>query len=120
MSFKTMHAIISSTARALHGLAYVATALLMGQAAESTAADITNGQQIAKRWCAECHVVAPGQKHGSDTVPTFVQIGKSERLDEATLTAFLADPHRSRMPNLSLTRSEIADLVAYIKHQRRK
>ncbi|MGI0526706.1 cytochrome c [Rhizobium giardinii] len=95
----------------------VVVALLTEFASESAAADSTNGRRIAERWCAECHVVAPGQRQASDAVPTFAQIGRSERFDEATLATFLANPHHSRMPNLSLTRSEIADLVAYIKRQ---
>lgn len=95
----------------------VAVALLMEFAGESAAADSANGRRIAQRWCAECHVVAPGQRQASDVAPTFAQISGSERFDEATLAAFLANPHHSRMPNLSLTRSEIADLVAYIKRQ---
>lgn len=82
---------------------------------ESSAADRFRGRAIAQRWCSECHVVAPGQLHGSDTVPTFAQIGQSKQFDEASLPAFLAAPHHSRMPNLSLTRAEIADLVAYMK-----
>ena len=95
----------------------VAMALLMESAGESLAADSANGLRIAERWCAECHVVARGQRQASDAVPTFAQIGRSERFNEATLAAFLASPHHSRMPDLSLTRSEIADLVAYIKRQ---
>lgn len=79
------------------------------------AADSGRGRRTAERWCAECHVVAPGQRRASDAVPTFAQIGGSGRFTEATLAAFLANPHHSRMPNLSLTRSEIADLVAYIR-----
>ncbi|NRP89975.1 Cytochrome c [Rhizobium lusitanum] len=86
---------------------------------ECAAADRVNGQRIAERWCAECHVVASGQQHGSDRVPTFAQIGESKRFDGASLSAFLMDPHHSRMINLSLTRSEISDLVAYIKSQGR-
>lgn len=82
---------------------------------DSAAADRLRGRALAHRWCSECHVVAPGQVRGSDTVPTFAQIGESERFDERSLSAFLAAPHHSRMPNLSLTRTEIADLVAYIK-----
>ncbi|MCA1442909.1 cytochrome c [Ensifer sp. IC4062] len=93
----------------------VAVALLLMVTGESAAADRLRGRAIAQRWCSECHVVAPGQVRGSDTVPTFAQIGESERFDEASLSAFLAAPHHSRMPNLSLTRTEIADLVAYIK-----
>jgi mono/diheme cytochrome c family protein len=68
---------------------------------------------LAERWCAECHVIAPGQQQASDAVPTFAQIGG--RFDETALATFLASPHHSRMPNLSLSRSEIVDLVAYIK-----
>jgi mono/diheme cytochrome c family protein len=93
--------------------------LIFGIAGESTAADRANGQRLAERWCSECHVVASGQQHGSDRVPTFAQIARSDRFDEGSLAAFLMTPHRSRMTNLSLTRSEIADLVAYIKSRRR-
>ncbi|MQW86439.1 cytochrome C [Sinorhizobium saheli] len=93
----------------------VTIALALMVIGESAAADRLRGRGIAQRWCSECHVVAPGQLHGSDTVPTFAQIAESERFDEASLSAFLAAPHHSRMPNLSLTRTEIADLVAYIK-----
>ncbi|WP_411969707.1 hypothetical protein [Rhizobium sp. 3T7] len=70
---------------------------------------------MAERWCSECHVVASGQQQGSDQIPTFAQIGRSDRFDDRSLAAFLSAPHHSRMPNLSLTRSEVADLVAYIK-----
>jgi mono/diheme cytochrome c family protein len=80
---------------------------------DAAAADSANGQRLAERWCAECHVSAPGQQPASDTVPTFAEIGG--RFDETALATFLASPHHSRMPNLSLSRSEIADLVAYIK-----
>jgi len=93
----------------------IAVALLLMVTGESAAADRLRGRAIAQRWCSECHVVTPGQDRGSDTVPTFAQIGDSERFDERSLSAFLAAPHHSRMPNLSLTRTEIADLVAYIK-----
>lgn len=95
----------------------VAGALVLALFDESTAADPARGHSIAVHWCSECHIVAPGQGRGSDSVPTFAQIRASERLDEGKLSAFLAAPQHSRMPNLSLTRSEIADLVAYIRTQ---
>jgi mono/diheme cytochrome c family protein len=93
----------------------VAVVLLMTSAGKGAAADSANGRRIAERWCAECHVVAPRQRQASDAVPTFAEIGGSGRFDETALAVFLATPHHSRMPNLSLSRSEIADLVAYIK-----
>lgn len=97
----------------------VTMVLLVEFACGSAEADIASGRKIAERWCSECHVVAPGQRQASDSVPTFAQINRSGRFDEATLSAFLANPHHSRMPDLSLTRSEIADLVAYIRRQGR-
>ncbi|MFK0278556.1 c-type cytochrome [Ensifer sp. NPDC090286] len=103
------------TARTLK-LAAVVTLLLWSP---SIAADLARGRAIAARWCDECHVVAPRQVAGSDSVPPFSQIRKSERLDEARLRFFLSAPQHSRMPDLSLTRAEIADLVAYIKSQQR-
>jgi mono/diheme cytochrome c family protein len=94
-------------------------AVLLRTAGQGIASDSANGQRIAERWCAECHLAAPRQQQSSDAVPTFAQIAASERFDEAALAAFLANPHHSTMPNLSLSRSEIADLVAYIKLQSR-
>jgi mono/diheme cytochrome c family protein len=91
----------------------LALLFLLISTGNATATDSANGQRLAERWCAECHAIAPGQKRASDAVPTFAQIGG--RFDETALATFLASPHHSRMPNLSLSRSEIADLVAYIK-----
>lgn len=97
----------------------VVATLLISCPNVSVAADRVNGHRIATRWCAECHVVESGQKQGSDRVPTFAQIGNSKRFDETSLAAFLMAPQHSRMPNLSLTRSEVADLLSYIKSRGR-
>ena len=88
--------------------------MLLASAGEGMAADSMNGQRLAVRWCSGCHVVLPGQQQAYDAAPTFAQIASSG-LNEGTLKTFLANPEHSRMPNLSLSRSEIADLVAYIK-----
>lgn len=95
----------------------IAAALVLVLFDEGATTDLARGRRIALRWCGECHVVAPGQAHGSDSVPTFARIAGLEHFNEARLSNFLASPQHSRMPNLSLTRSEIADLVAYIKAQ---
>ena len=58
-------------------------------------------------------------KKGSDQVPTFSEIGRSNRFDEKSLAIFLMAPHHTRMPDLSLTHSEIADLWAYMKYHKR-
>lgn len=93
--------------------------MFVGSADIGAAADPVNGERIARRWCAACHVVTNTQKQASDAVPTFADISRSQRFDEASLAAFLAAPHDSRMLDLSLSHFEIIDLVAYIKRQSR-
>ncbi len=93
--------------------------MLFECAGVSAAADQMSGKRIAERWCAECHVIASTQRQASDAVPSFAEIARSKRFDESSLATFLAAPHHSRMPNLSLTRTDIADLVAYIKRDAR-
>ncbi|WP_294536550.1 cytochrome c [uncultured Rhodoblastus sp.] len=74
--------------------------------------DAGRGENIARRWCAPCHVAAPDQKSASADVPPFLSLARSKTDQE--LAAFLTDPH-PKMPNLHLSREEIADLVAYIR-----
>ncbi|WDZ81545.1 cytochrome c (plasmid) [Ensifer adhaerens] len=95
----------------------VAAVFLLLHSGQSGSADLARGRAIANRWCSECHVTAPGQQRGSDNVPTFSEMKKSGKLDTARLSTFLSAPQHSRMPDLSLTRTEIADLTAYIMSQ---
>jgi len=73
------------------------------------------GKAIGERWCAACHQVSPEQTTASADVPSFMTISqmRSSPSALAALEGFLADPHPV-MPDMSLTRQEIADLVAYI------
>jgi mono/diheme cytochrome c family protein len=76
------------------------------------AADPSHGEAIVKRWCASCHLVAAGQ--GSSTeAPPFSTIAKRPDFDAAKIAFFLLDPH-PKMPNMQLTRTEAADIAAYI------
>jgi mono/diheme cytochrome c family protein len=77
------------------------------------AADATNGEQLARRWCATCHVVAPDQQGPTGEAPPFAAIAKKPDFGEARVAFFLLDPH-PRMPNMNLSRAEAADLAAYI------
>lgn len=80
---------------------------------EAWAADVTNGQRLARVWCASCHVVAADQKQASADVPAFSAIARTAGFDRNKLAFFLLDPH-PKMPDMSLTRNEAADLAAYI------
>jgi mono/diheme cytochrome c family protein len=75
------------------------------------------GGKLAERWCSTCHIVSDTQARATTEAPTFQSI--AERSPEAidALGAFLMDPHPP-MPDLSLTRQEIRDLLSYIESLR--
>src|ERR1043165_2701906 len=78
----------------------------------AAAADVQHGKDLAQRWCAECHLVASDQARASADVATFASVARRQDLNAAQLAFFLLDPH-PKMPNLSLTRVEAADLAAH-------
>ena len=88
----------------------IATPLI---AVPAQAADPANGKRVAERWCASCHVVSLDQRQAGATAPTFSAIGRRPGFDPGRLAWFLLDPHPI-MPNMSLTRTEAADIAAYI------
>jgi mono/diheme cytochrome c family protein len=77
------------------------------------AADPDNGERLARRWCAPCHVVASDQRGPTGEAPPFTTIAAKPDFDAAKLAFFLMDPH-PKMPNMQLSRTEGADLAAYI------
>ncbi len=77
------------------------------------AADPNHGADIAKRWCASCHLVGGDQKQASADVPSFSAIAHKAAITPEKIAFFLLDPH-PKMPNFPLSRTEAADLAAYI------
>jgi mono/diheme cytochrome c family protein len=77
------------------------------------AADASNGERLATRWCAACHVVASDQREANADAPPFAEIAKRPNFSESGLTTFLLDPH-AKMPNMNLSRIEAADIAAYV------
>lgn len=77
------------------------------------AADPYNGERLARRWCAACHVVASDQRQVTGEAPPFAAIARRPGFDPGRIALFLLDPH-PKMPDMSLTRFEAGDLAAYI------
>lgn len=77
----------------------------------AAAADPAQGHVLAKRWCAECHVVGPDQTTAKADAPPFATISATRRVGE--IAAFLSQTH-ANMPDMTLSRSEIADLIAWM------
>ena len=91
-------------------------ALAMAAAFSAHAADADNGGRIAERWCAQCHIVSSDQKSANIDVPSFDKIARSVEIDPRRIEAYLKVRH-TQMPDMSLTRGEIDDLLAYIRKQ---
>jgi len=92
----------------------LASLVLAAATAQPTRADATKGSQLAQVWCANCHVVGSTSAGAvQQGPPTFRSIARSATTPDQ-LRAFLSHPHGA-MPDLSLTRAEIDDLVGYIE-----
>jgi mono/diheme cytochrome c family protein len=96
--------------------ALVGLILLAGAGGHAAAADVNRGATLAKLWCQNCHVVSAQQTTGSTQAPPFSEVAKQPGFDASRLALFLLAPH-PRMPDMNLTRSEAADLAAYIETQ---
>lgn len=82
----------------------------------AAAADAAKGEVLARRWCAACHIVAADQQSGNTQTSPFSAIARKPNFDAAQLALFLMVPHPV-MPSMTLSRSEAADLAAYIATQ---
>jgi mono/diheme cytochrome c family protein len=82
--------------------------------APTHAANVQHGLDLAKRWCASCHIVSPDQQRASADVPPFATIAQSPNFDTKAIAYFLLDPH-PKMPELPLSRAAADDIAAYIQ-----
>ena len=98
---------------ALRIMAALGLVLSIGVSQVRAAGDAANGKILAQRWCAACHVVSNEQLQASEAAPPFASVARRPGFDADKLAFFLLDPH-PKMPNMALTRSEAADLAAYI------
>jgi mono/diheme cytochrome c family protein len=96
----------------------VCSAILLGGTVTPGAADAKRGEQIARRWCADCHVVAPNERRPTSEAPPFATIANQRDFNAERLAFFLLSPH-PKMPNMSLTRAEAIDLALYIASLRK-
>jgi mono/diheme cytochrome c family protein len=92
----------------------LATLTLGFLAAHGARADVQKGPQLARQWCANCHVIdrnpAGPVPQGPPSFPTISRSG----MTADQLRTFLSHPHGA-MPDLALTRAEIDDLIGYIE-----
>jgi mono/diheme cytochrome c family protein len=95
----------------------ISLVLVAALATNASAADAGKGETLAKRWCATCHIVSSVQQQGTAQAPPFSSVANKPDFNERMLAYFLLSPH-PRMPDMNLSRSEAADLAAYIARQK--
>jgi len=93
--------------------AVLVSLVIAATTAHPTRSDAVRGSELAQQWCASCHVTG-GSPAGSlqQGPPSFYTIAGARTGGQ--LRVFLSHPHGA-MPDLSLTRQEIDDLVGYIE-----
>jgi len=79
----------------------------------TSAPDPENGKQLAQRLCSNCHLVESGQEHAIADVPSFHEIANMEGQTEGSIMGKIIIP-KHPMPVIPITKSELADLAAYI------
>jgi mono/diheme cytochrome c family protein len=77
------------------------------------AADAANGEGLARRWCASCHIVAANQQGPTTEAPPFASVARRPDFSAARIAFFLLDPH-PKMPDMGLSRTAADDIAAYI------
>lgn len=97
----------------MHRLASLTGAAVVFFSSAAWAADARNGETLAQRWCATCHLVASDQPGPAGEAPPFASVAKRPDFDAHKLAFFLLNPH-PKMPDMGLSRKEAEDLAAYI------
>jgi mono/diheme cytochrome c family protein len=89
------------------------TVVAVSLAGPAYAADPDKGETLARRWCSSCHVVGSNQQSVVNEAPPFASIARQPGFDASKIAFFLLAPH-PKMPDMGLSRSEAADIAAYI------
>ena len=77
--------------------------------------DPVQGKALAEKLCTNCHLVnsAQQQQPANADVPSFQEIANREDQTAGAITARIMLP-KHPMPQIPLTKAELADLAAYI------
>lgn len=92
----------------------VGTVISLGCApiAFAAAGNAEAGRQFVMRSCSSCHATEAA-KTATDNAPPFSVVAKTNKDNPAWIRGWLMAPHPP-MPNISLSRQQIDDIVAYL------
>ena len=80
------------------------------------AQDAGRGEELAARWCVECHAIGRPAANAKRAIP-FESIAAKPGVSVKLIADFLLLPHAT-MPNLPLRRSDADDLAAFIMQKK--
>jgi mono/diheme cytochrome c family protein len=93
--------------------ALVSVVTVIGVAGVAEAAgNAEAGRQLVTRSCSSCHATETSVT-ATDNAPPFSAIAKTNKESPAWIRGWLMSPHPP-MPNISLSRQQIDDIVAYL------
>ena len=92
--------------------AVLVSLLAVPAAAQQGEGDPAAGLELSSRLCSACHIVGT-ERSGSDVAPPFRSIAKDPDVTLAELHGW-GGPGHPMLPNLVLTREQVADINAYL------
>ena len=97
----------------------LASLLLWVGAGRAQPATAAAGQRLAERYCARCHVVAPGGGAAWTDAPAFIDIAQNPKLTRAWMRDFVTRLHM-HMLDTDRSPAEADAITAYLLSLRRK
>ena len=76
-------------------------------------ADPVAGQNLAGKWCSECHGIRADRLSSNRAAPTFPELAAEPSITEYSLRALLRSPHET-MPHITFTPDQMDDIIEYI------
>jgi mono/diheme cytochrome c family protein len=87
---------------------------LGGSRPATSAPNPDHGKNLAASLCSNCHLVGSGEQQQANVdIPSFNEIANKEGQSAGAIMAHIMLP-KHPMPTIPLTKSELADLSAYI------
>ena len=92
---------------------------IVGSGLTRAAADPIAGQNLAEKWCSECHAVRAGQLSPNLSAPTFPELAAEPSITANSLRALLQSPHET-MPHITFKPDELDAIIEYITSLKRR
>ncbi len=101
--------------RPVEGVVLFAALLSAAMAMPARADDVSDGQIIARQWCASCHAIGRDPQTIVDRAPAFAFMARNPDYTPERLEGWLLLPLHPAMQGIELSRVQIRQIRAYIQ-----